>query len=748
MDWQPTRWFTGIWLRYGFGLVVWLGLTLAAAGEDTLLTNAIDVISLPAEKAAQYIKVSVIGVVTAADPVLNGRFFLQDHTGGVFVDNVNGLRVKPGQVVTVSGITYPGAYAPTITGPKVKVVGTSPLPSARLVTVEQLMSGAEDSQRIEIAAVVRDARVDGNRLAIDLSTGGYRFRAYANVSAGYEPEPLVGAQVRIRGTAAEAHNRTLRQLIQVEVYLPAMTDLVVEKPEPMNPFARPVMPLNNLAQYRPDNSLAERVHVRGVVTFQKTGESLFLQDEHGALQIQSRLASGWQPGDTVEAVGFPSIENYLPMLQDAVFHKATTELPPVQPKAITMDELQSGLHHAEWVTLRGRLIERTVHPGRAARLEGEDTTTRLVLQGSNYTFTAEAYFGQTAAEREAIPLDSLVEVSGVCVTEINSEGKLKSFQLLLRQPGDLKVLQRPDWLTPRRLLIGLLICLTILLVIGGWSVMLSRKNAALNFLIKEREAAQRALQEAHDQLEERVKERTEQLKFEITARKESEVQFKAVLGERTRLAQELHDTVEQTLTGIALQLDAAAKLHQRQPDHSRHHMELARSLMAKSQDEMRQSIWDLRSRELEQFDLARALAAGASQVLCSTDTQIDFATEGEPRSLPEVVEENLLRIGQETFANILKHAEARRVEIRLTYEARQVVLEVQDDGRGFERDKVAGPQEGHFGLLGMSERARRLAGRLVVASQPKAGTRVRVEIPLQSAPDFNPMPAAGQKTLP
>jgi signal transduction histidine kinase len=300
----------------------------------------------------------------------------------------------------------------------------------------------------------------------------------------------------------------------------------------------------------------------------------------------------------------------------------------------------------------------------------------------------------------------------------------------MRDPGDITILQKPSWFTPRRLLIGFLALSSVLIVIVSWSVVLSRKNAALNFLIGEREKAQHALQQAHDQLEERVRERTEQLKFEITARKESEVQFKAVLGERTRLAQELHDTVEQTLTGIALQLDTAAKLHHRNADSSLHHLELARSLMAKSQVEVRQSVWDLRSRALEQFDLARALAEGARQITLGTNIRVNMDTEGEPRPMPEVVEENLLRIGQEALSNIIKHSHATTVNLDLQFEPLQVSLQIKDNGIGFDHQKVAGPNEGHFGLLGMSERAHRLGGKFILVSNPGLGTMVRIEIPL------------------
>ena len=698
------------------------------AQTNVVLTNAADIISLPADKAALFLKTRVTGVVTASDRALNGRFFMQDATSGVFVDNVNGAHLEPGTLVEVSGITYPGAYAPTITAPTVKVLGKAQLPEANAVSVEQLMSGSEDSQRIAISAIVRDARLDGSRLALDLATGGYRFRAFVTVPPNYPTEKLVGSQVRVTGTAAEAHNRSLRQLILVEVYIPVLDGLVIEKTEPPNPFDNPVIPLNNLAQYRRDNSLSQRVHVHGVVTLQKNGQSLFLQDEHGGLQIQSRQMTSCEPGDTVEAVGFPSFENYLPVLEDAIFRKVQTASAPIQPKQVPLDELQN--HHAEYVSLKGKLIERTVHQANASKFSPVDTTTALVLQGSNFTFTAEADYTPGQSDLGLIPIGSTVEVSGICLTEINSDGKLKSAQILMGSPADIQILQKPSWFTPRRLLIGFVILGSVLVVIVSWTVLLSRKNAFLNFLIGEREKAQRGLQQAHDQLEERVKERTEQLKFEITARKESEVQFKAVISERTRLAQELHDTVEQTLTGISLQLDTAAKLHQRSSESSLRHLELARSLMAKSQVEIRQSVWDLRSRAREQFDLAGALAEGARQITCGTSIRVHMETDGEPRPLPEVVEENLLRIGQEALANILKHSQATEVNLELQFERQQVNLQVQDNGIGFEQGKVAGPNEGHFGLLGMSERARRIGAKFILTSKPGEGTVVRVEIPV------------------
>lgn len=700
------------------------------------LTNTLDIISLPAEHAARSLPVSVTGVVTAADPALKGRFFLQDSTGGIFVDNVNGLCPEPGTVVEVTGITHPGAYAPIITAPTVRQLGSAPLPTAKPALVERLMSGAEDSQRIEISGVVREARLDGSRLVADLVSGGYRLRAYVPVPPGWEPRGLLAAQVRVRGTAAEAHNRALRQLVAVEVYVPRLEDFIVEKREALNPFDEPVVSLDSLAQYRRDNSLNRRVHVRGIVTLQRLGENLFLLDPSSGLQVQSRQLTAFAPGEVVEAVGFPSFDQFLPVLRDAVCRATPESRVALTPRPVSVQALQEGLHHADFVSLKGRVLNRTVTQTGVGTAGAPNTRTTLVLQSSNVLFTAEAEGVAEPSNLLSIPLGSTIQISGICLTEIDSDGIVKSFRILLGNPAEVKVLATPSWLTARRLLVILAIVSAVSLVGVAWTVLLSRKNATLNFLILEREKAQRQLQEAHDQLEERVRRRTEELKFQITARKEAEVQFKAVITERTRLAQELHDTVEQTLTGIALQLDTAAKLYDGRPEQARNHLSLARNLMGKSQLELRRSVWDLRQRARQQFDLPGELRESARQLTEAGGLKVGVQTKGTVQPLPEVVEENLLRISQEALSNVLKHARATQVQITLEFQSDRVVLQIQDNGVGFNLETCAGAREGHFGLLGMVERAKRLGGRFIPASTVGQGTVLRVEVPLGPAEAF------------
>lgn len=277
----------------------------------------------------------------------------------------------------------------------------------------------------------------------------------------------------------------------------------------------------------------------------------------------------------------------------------------------------------------------------------------------------------------------------------------------------------------------LAVALVVILISSTWIVMVLKRNSALRQLIHERELGRKELQQAHDTLECRVRERTRQLKIQITARKEADLQSKAVLSERTRLAKELHDTIEQTMTGVTLQLNAVAKLLEQNPETAGRHLGLARNMVRSSRVDLRRSIWDLRTRELEQFDLATALQLSGNQIADGANIRIKVETKGMARPLPEIMEENILRIGQEAIANAVKHSGASQLFLELEFQTENVVLTIKDDGKGFRPENCPGPNEGHFGLLGMSERAKRLAGNIAINSAPGVGTTITVDIPTE-----------------
>lgn len=724
----------------GFAVVriaVW-GALLLLCGLPSLradvLTNAAQVLSLSAAQAEQRYPVQVKGVVTAAEPDWAGRFFVQDASSGVFVELISTNHPVAGDEVEVSGVTLPGAYAPIITQPTWRKTGTAPLPPGREVPIEDLMSGIEDGQRLTVTGVIRAIGPDpgtSTNFMLDLAAGGFRLPVITLLPAETDPARLVGAKVRVTGTAAAKFNATLRHLINVTLYVPRLEDLVIVSREAGDPFAEPTLPLNTIAQYQRNLLPGQRVHIRGVVTMQRPGEDFFLEDATGGLHVQSRQTKLLTVGEVVDVVGFPAFENYLPVLEDAIYRPSNEPGQTVKARPATMQEIQDGLHHADLVTLTAKVLDRTLQPGQLFSHRSWTQTT-LLLQDNNQLFTAQAELPHGVTTLADIPIGSTIEVTGVCFAETDADQHLRSLKILLPDAAGVRILARPSWLTPGRLLIGLGILFAVLVVAVFWTVMVSQRNAALGRLVTEKEAAQRELQLAHDQLEDRVRERTAQLKFQISARKEAEVQFNATLQERTRLAQELHDTLEQTLTGIALQLDTTSKLFQTKPQAASHHLELARDQVALSQVEVRRSIWNLRSRALEQFDLPSALVTSSKQLTEGTEVRIEVTTKGRVRPLPEIVEDNLLRISQEAMTNIVKHSRATAAEVILDYGAQNILLRISDNGRGFAAP-AAGPAEGHFGLLGMAERVKRLNAELDIKSTPGAGTQVRVQVPLERA---------------
>ena len=141
---------------------------------------------------------------------------------------------------------------------------------------------------------------------------------------------------------------------------------------------------------------------------------------------------------------------------------------------------------------------------------------------------------------------------------------------------------------------------------------------------------------------------------------------------------------------------------------------------------------ELRASELTDCDLPSALKAAACHWTAGGSAAVEVQITGSHPNLPEDVEQNVLRIAQEAVTNALKHATARTVWVDLYLDPQTLQLAIRDDGRGFDPSGVFVLLGGHFGLLGMRERAERLGGNLEVSSEPGAGTEVRVSVPLSS----------------
>ena len=207
------------------------------------------------------------------------------------------------------------------------------------------------------------------------------------------------------------------------------------------------------------------------------------------------------------------------------------------------------------------------------------------------------------------------------------------------------------------------------------------------------------------------------------------LEFRAVLSERNRIAREIHDNLAQDILGISVQLELVARLMPAAAEAAKGHLDRARLLVRNSMTEARRYVWDLRSQELHKKDLPAALRDTTSRL--TADTGIDAVVEvtGPPQPLPVAVETNLLRIGQEAVNNAVKHAQAKRIDVGLNFDAHNVQLSVRDDGRGFNPNDQIG--DGHFGLIGMRERAEQIGGVLTIESAVERGTQILVTIGLE-----------------
>jgi hypothetical protein len=221
---------------------------LAEAAPLPRLTQAADVLALSPDTARQEIAVTLRGVVTAAEPDWNGKFTLQDASGGVYISHV-GPQPPVGALVEVTGVSRPGAFAPVVRADKVAKLAVAALPPARQVSIERLMAGVEDCQRVEISGVVRSVGVTATRkLEVDISLGGYRVRVFPKLPPQVDPQSLIAAKVRVRGTVTMSFNAGIRQLTAVNLFVPTAEDFIVEQAETHPPFAQPAVAIRDIAR--------------------------------------------------------------------------------------------------------------------------------------------------------------------------------------------------------------------------------------------------------------------------------------------------------------------------------------------------------------------------------------------------------------------------------------------------------------------------------------------------------------------
>ncbi|HEX3322263.1 MAG TPA: histidine kinase [Terriglobales bacterium] len=663
-------------------IILTLFLTTLSSSQTrsfATLTRASQVRELSPDQAALGYPVRIRGVITGDVP--SPDFFIQDESAGIYVEGSPSPRFPHvlGKLVELEGITGPGKFAPVIKETKLSVLGEGTLPQARVHSFSDLADGQLDSQWVAVRGIVRAVSIDRTSwreltLAMHVASGGGEFNVRIPIPHEQDFSSWIDSEVLLEGVCGSLFNQS-RQLIGVLFYVPRLSFLKIETP------AREEVPFSALLRFTPGKGGRHRVRVQGTVAYQQRGSALFIESKGKGLRVLTEQDTPLEVGDIVDVLGFPSTGESAPILVDAVFHRVGRGIAP-SPIPLQIEK--------PWEQFDGALVETDA---RLIHSEDQASGRRMMLQKGNLLFEALLPLGGDASAAVDIPINSEVRLRGVSLVRGGGLWSVpQSIRLLVRRPADLVVLSAPSWWTVRHTLWLLGITFGSLLALIGLVVVLRRRLG--------------------DQMEViRQKSRTG-----------------AVLEERNRIARELHDTLEQELAGITMQLDLAADCFQQAPRVAKQAVETARNMSRHSMLEARRSVWDLRCHLLENGDLVSALSQIVEPLATRDQTKISMSVSGVPSRLSGHVEMNLLRIGQEAVANAVKHGKAGNVKIDLVYEADKVILSIRDDGQGF--TPVDGAASGHFGLLDMRERAQSMGTHLKIESARGQGTELVVEVPM------------------
>lgn len=643
------------------------------------LTNADQIRLLSAEEAARGYPVRIQGVIICDIPTPD--FFIEDATAGVYVegDAVHRFPHVLGQEVELTGVTGPGKFAPVIREHELRVLGEGTLPKARLYSFAELADGGRDSQWAQIRGIVRSASIDRaswheTALALRVASGGGEFNVRVPVTGELDTSSWIDSEVLIEGVCGTIFN-SQRQLVGILFYVPRLSFIKIEAPAPEVPFSA-------LLRFAPGDASRHRVRVRGVVGYQQPGVALFLQSGDRGLRVLSQQDTPLRAGDVVDVIGFPVMGESAPVLEDAVFRRVGQQGPP---KPIALDPANA------WEQYDGVLVY-TVAKLLSQQMRGGEL--QLLLQRGDLVFEAALQSGSGLGRLLSVPVNSDVRITGICM--VRSGGlwlSPQSFRILLRSADDLAIVRAPSWLNLARTLWLLVITAVVLLCVMVWVFVLGRR-------LREQRAINR-----------------------------EKLRSGAVLEERNRIARELHDTLEQELAGITMQLDLVNDCFVQAPRIAQQALETARSMSRRSMVEARRSVWDLRCHLLERGDLVSALTQLVEPLAPEGKTRVKVGIEGQAVRLAGPIEMNLLRIGQEAVSNAIKHGRASEVTITLCYARAAVRLSIRDNGSGFAADEPAAT--GHFGLLDMRERAQSMGATLQVVSEPGLGTGITVEVSIK-----------------
>jgi signal transduction histidine kinase len=662
-----------------------------------LLTDIKSIRALSQSEAARGYPVRIRGVITHFDELQSNTLFIFDGTSGQFVEAPAGGSlvtwgpIRTGDTIEITGRTVRGGFAPNVVPDYIRDLGVIERPVPLHVPYASLVTGRHDCEFVEVTGVIRRTWLsasDSHVMFADLALeDGVVIRAAFWDHHTGDLERFVDARVLVRGNVGAVFGPT-EQLVGVSLLVGRTSDVhVLERPA--DPFSLPIQPIGHIFTYSDAAEANRRIRIRGVVVgdvparavsvsdftsqsvFRSVRHVIYVKDKTGSVSVETEQTSPARPGDVVEVAGFPAVSPGKPVLGDAMFRVVGSEAIPTAV-SVPAGPVVRADSDAELVRVDAQLLGILNGPGERVFV--------LKSTGGETAFEAALDAAHDSSALDDIRPGSTVSVTGVYAYQA---GPPPAFRLMLRTPADIVVTASAPWWTPRHTaVLAVILLLALVAAIVGLKAMTARERR----------------------------------------------EYQAVLSERNRVARELHDTLEQGLTGISLQLEAVAGTVQSSPGAARQSLEVARQMLRYSIEETRRSVMDLRSQALESNDLPAALATLVRQMTDGTPIKADVQVEGQRRRLDAALEHHLLRIGLEALTNAVKHSGATRIELAVRFSPAATELVVSDDGCGVHQDSGT-LDGGHFGLQGIRERANKIGAVLDLESRPDGGTRLSVSVP-------------------
>ena len=622
-----------------------------------------------------------------------------DHTV-IYADSGSDYApTHPGDVIRVTG-RFSQQIWPLVRS--LRILRHEDPPAPEDAALKDIVNGQRNGQVTRVRGIVRDvlkSRTSREWVILSLCDSGETLRVHLPARKDSERLfALIGREISVVGFPnflASPH----RLFTGCDFHCPGISCIT--------PLARPVSSADEppdistlFHQSMSRISTSGRVKTQGKVLCSWDGHFAMIQTQRaGIVHFRTEAADIPRKGTCVEVIGFPQSDFFHITLTHASWKPiADIPLPEHEVCPTTPNEILTGPvdRNTAEIKLHGRDIRIR---GRVRATAGSSASRSVIpLEDNGIVFSADVSNLQDATP--AFEPGSIIEAVGTCVFDIEywRPGivfpQIKGFSVVISDPGDIRLLSRPSWWTPARLfaIIGtLLVCLFAILV---WNTALRRLAAR-----KGRELFREQLGHVKAEL------RTE---------------------ERTHLAVELHDTLAQNLTGVSLEIDTAAKLADDRPEDMKTHLSIAARSLKSCRDELRNCLWDLRSRALETGTMDEAIRQTLAPHVAGVAVAIRFNVPRE--RISDNTAHAILRIIRELTLNGIRHGGATKVWIAGSIENGRMHFSVRDNGCGFDPGSAPGFGDGHYGLLGIQERIDEFEGEFMLKSSPGKGTRATVSI--------------------